>query len=220
MRSKRTAQRLRSLAEVVEDYRAHHRHHNTGERRWFQLQRSFREAIHRAGRAEGPGGKRLSHQRRLSRETLRRCEATLLSAERDLQRARAFDELYALVERLIADIHGVGELMVYDTAIRLGAKLGLEPREIYLHAGTRQGAKALGFDGRARSIRRASLPEVLRNLPASELEDIFCIYCDDLGRLAKSGMKQCIADENRKTMPAAFRHLKGLDAARRLRRPC
>lgn len=108
------------------------------------------------------------------------CEATLLAAEEQLASAKSFDALHALVESLILNIRGVGELMVYDTTVRLAAYRGLEPTDVYLHAGTRAGARALGVDHRARSIPRRSLPAPLRRLPATELEDILCIYKDVL----------------------------------------
>lgn len=174
-----------TLSAIVEDYRQNHRHRNTREKRWFRLQPSFQDAIRHAGRAEGPGGRRLSHQRRLSKETLRRCEATLLAAEKQLAAAGTFADLHSLVESLIRSIRGVGELMVYDASVRLAAHLGLEPKEIYLHAGTRQGAAALGLDARVRRISRAQLPTALRRLPATEFEDILCIYKDALQGMGK-----------------------------------
>jgi hypothetical protein len=169
-----------TMNAIVADYRRQHRSRNSQERRWFELQRSFRDALRLAGRAEGPRQHRLSHQRRLSRETLRRCEATLLAAEKQLASAVSFSALHSLVESLILSIRGVGELMVYDTAVRLGAHRGLEPKDVYLHAGTRAGAKALGLNHRARSIPRRDLPAPLRRIPATELEDILCIYKDVL----------------------------------------
>lgn len=66
--------------------------------------------------------------------------------------------------------------MVYDTALRIGAKLGLEPERVYLHAGTRVGARALGLDWRAPSILSQDLPSQLRLLPAWQVEDLLCIY--------------------------------------------
>ncbi|MEK7411500.1 MAG: hypothetical protein AAB327_09000, partial [Actinomycetota bacterium] len=37
----------------------------------------------------------------------------------------------------------LGPLYVYDTALRIGAKKGQMPKVVYLHAGTREGAKKL-----------------------------------------------------------------------------
>jgi hypothetical protein len=76
--------------------------------------------------------------------------------------------------------NGLGSLYAYDTARRLGAKLGVEPQRVYLHAGTRKGAKALGLDYRQASLPVNDFPEPLRVLPADMLESFLCIYKDRL----------------------------------------
>jgi hypothetical protein len=61
-------------------------------------------------------------------------------------------------------VTGIGELYVYDTALRIGAKLGVFPEKVYLHAGTRIGVRNLGLDARRTALRMASLPRALRRL--------------------------------------------------------
>ena len=100
--------------------------------------------------------------------------------------AATFGELYDLVRATIESVHGIGELMVYDTATRLGAHLDLMPDRVYLHAGTRAGAEVLGFSGRD-TIRSKELPAPLQQLEPYELEDCLCIYKEHLdGRLEPS----------------------------------
>ena len=36
-----------------------------------------------------------------------------------------------LVRTFDAGFHGIGELTIYDTALRIGAKLGLRPQRVY-----------------------------------------------------------------------------------------
>jgi len=117
-----------------------------------------------------------------------------------LQGASSFDELFELVEALIRPIYGIGELAVYDTALRIGERLGLEPTKVYLHRGTREGAKALGLAYRRKAIELAELPTELRSLPARELEDVLCIYKDEFTgrrhRLPRGGpAHRCLPDE-------------------------
>jgi hypothetical protein len=81
----------------------------------------------------------------------------------------------------VRSVHGIGELYVYDTALRLGAHLRLLPGEVYLHAGMRRGARALGLDHRVRSLAPTKLPTPLRRLRPYEMEDVLCIYEDWLG---------------------------------------
>jgi hypothetical protein len=71
-------------------------------------------------------------------------------------------------------------LTIYDTALRIGASLGLEPQSVYLHAGTRFGARRLGLDWRAETIPVSALPPPLRKLKPREIEDLLCIFADRL----------------------------------------
>lgn len=75
-------------------------------------------------------------------------------------------------------------LYVYDAAFRIGAFRGLAPRRVYLHAGTRAGARKLGLATRgrlhveAREVE-AEAPE-FAELSEAEMEDVLCIYKDKL----------------------------------------
>jgi hypothetical protein len=93
-----------------------------------------------------------------------------------LGRAQSFAELIVCIDAAVRSLRGIGELYVYDTALRLGAHLGLLPHKVYLHAGTRRGARALGLDHRAESVSLADLPAPLRGLRPHEIEDVLCIY--------------------------------------------
>ena len=86
-----------------------------------------------------------------------------------------------LVDSLIRDIHMVGALVVYDVSHRMGAHLGLEPEQVYSHAGTREGARALGL-GRGRdALGLDELPVEFGKLKA---EDCLCIYKEAIRRAA------------------------------------
>jgi len=50
-----------------------------------------------------------------------------------------------LIDTALEPIPGLGELYVYDTTLRIGAKLNLFPDKVYLHAGTRLRERALGL---------------------------------------------------------------------------
>ena len=79
-------------------------------------------------------------------------------------------------------MRGIGELAVYDIACRIGAFLGFRPDRVYLHAGTREGARALGLRGA--SVRKIDLPGAFGCLSPAEIEDCLCIYKADIQRLA------------------------------------
>jgi hypothetical protein len=83
-----------------------------------------------------------------------------------------------MIQRALDSVRGIGELYEYDTALRIGSYLRKLPKRVYLHAGTRVGAKALGFDPKLRSLNPRALPLPLRELKPHELEDVLCIYKD------------------------------------------
>ena len=98
---------------------------------------------------------------------------------------RSFEELHALLEETIGDVQGIGELMVYDTALRIGDRLGVTPRFVYLHAGTRAGALALGQDASRKRLSPEELPATFRRLTPREIEDCLCIYKEAIARVSR-----------------------------------
>lgn len=73
-------------------------------------------------------------------------------------------------------IHDIGPLTIYDTALRIGAFLRLEPAVVYLHRGTREGAKAIGENHRSECLDVRELPRPFQRLKPYEIEDCLCIY--------------------------------------------
>jgi len=86
------------------------------------------------------------------------------------------------------EVPGTGPLYRYDTAFRIGAHLNLFPTLVYLHAGTRNGARALGLPGKD-ALELSDIPIEIRHREPHEIEDILCIYEDAFrgGRMAGSG---------------------------------
>jgi len=152
------------LSVLVRCYEVHYREGAQAELDWFRNQVSLSSAIKYASLAMDEQGKRFPHQYRINREVMQKAKATLLSAVDDLQQCRTFEELLGLIETRVGCIWGLGELYCYDTALRLGAKLNLLPQRVYLHRGTRDGAKALGLDHKARLLEVQTLPDVLQRL--------------------------------------------------------
>ena len=94
----------------------------------------------------------------------------------------SFGDLHALVAAVANETPGLGAVWAYDVATRIGAKQGLFPERIYLHAGTKAGAKAMGLDHRAAAIE---VPRELRRLTAAQAEDFLCICKDELARVSR-----------------------------------
>ena len=78
----------------------------------------------------------------------------------------------------LGGIKGIGALTVYDIAHRLGAHFGKAPQLVYLHAGTRTGARVFNIIGDSFDPR--ILPKAFSRLAPSEIEDCMCIYKDEL----------------------------------------
>lgn len=161
------------LATIVRHYIDRHRPQE--ELDYFRGLPDYATAVEKAGLAQRADGRIFDHQRRLGARKLRQVHRVLAEVP-GLDRCRSFADLHARIQEAILHIPGVGELMAYDTALRIGAHLGLMPEAVYLHTGARVGAKALGLDHRAPSIPMRALPPELRRLAPHEVEDVLCIY--------------------------------------------
>jgi hypothetical protein len=168
------AAELTTLAALVDDYIRRCRPRCASGNEWYASASTLVEAISRASACIRKDGKRESHQRRIPGATLTEFGDAI--ARQPLARCPDFDELHAYVRRAAKDVHGIGALTVYDVAIRIGAFLRLEPERVYLHAGTRVGARTLGLDTDKESLPVSAFPREVQRLRAGEIEDFLCIY--------------------------------------------
>ena len=133
--------------EIVNDYTYEYRDEARAEMCFFEIQRTPSVAIRKAALRELPSGKRHPHQRRIPRTLLEQVEARLQRIGRKLAKAADFAALHRLVEGEIGNIKGIGALTVYDISHRIGAHFGKAPRLVYLHAGTKTGARVFNIRG-------------------------------------------------------------------------
>ena len=180
--SPRDAGSIKSHGDVVRAYIRDYRDDAAAELDFFRKQPSLGKAIHFAALSIDCDGKRHSHQRRLSAQVLGTAKRNLETAASLLRRCQSFAELHEVVRARIGMIRGIGPLTVYDIATRVGGHLGLEPELVYVHAGTAEGARALGLDG-AKTLAPEKLPRAFQVLKPREMEDCLCIYASDLTRL-------------------------------------
>jgi hypothetical protein len=167
-----------TLDEIVSDYIREYRDDALEEMRFFEIQRSPSAAIRKAALCELPSGKRHPHQHRIPGALLEQVEARLQGIGRKLARAADFVALHRAVDDGIGGIKGIGALTVYDIAHRIGAHFKKSPDRVYLHAGTRTGARAFNISGD--SFDPKILPNAFLRLAPSEIEDCLCIYKDEL----------------------------------------
>lgn len=126
-----------------------------------------------------------SHQRRVPREAKAKAGRLIRSAR--LNGVRSFEALEVKVGSLIGRVRGIGPTTVYDVSLAIGAKFGLEPELIYLHAGTLDGARAIGLSVRGlRVLPMDAFPSAFRRLRPYEVEDCLCIYKHELRGIAEA----------------------------------
>lgn len=169
-------QPLDSLQAIVDDYRKNYGHRVQSEAEYFGDKRqTIEEAVRRAARSELIDGSLHDHQRRPGRLMMRACAGILAGHEEALRVVEDFAELHARVAHILSETGGVGEMIVYDIAERIGWYLGLKPDVVYLHRGTRDGARVLRPGLRGRTIKVSDLPSELAQLSAAHLENLLCI---------------------------------------------
>jgi hypothetical protein len=167
------------LKSLVETYIYYNRKKMSDYLTWFKDRPSLSEVIRYAALAVDDSDNMFRHQYHLDKESLKKGRAIVLSASNTLTQCKSFDELFRLLETKLRPVKGLGELYVYDVALRIGAYLGLSPEKVYLHRGTRKGAKALGLNHKVDALDVESVPKELRQLAPHEIEDFLCIYKTD-----------------------------------------
>lgn len=171
------AGRHTELRAVVDEYIRRVRPHARTEMDEFSSLPSLKDAIRHASLCHFlPSLKRHPHQYRIPQSVLQLAERKLQRAGSQLAGADNFERLYDLVDRAIGSMGGIGALAVYDISHRIGAHLGKSPKLVYLHRGTRTGARHLGFTGDTLGLRL--LPTEFSRLMPAEIEDCLCIYAD------------------------------------------
>ena len=181
---------MATLKTIVAAYLRTHAQGARRERDWYRARPTLQSAVKEAAFATTPRSDdpddtgKDSHQWRISWGALKSGRARLLDARRKLTVCKSFDELHQHVHDAVSDIKGLGELYIYDTAVRIGAQLGLAPTAVYLHAGVRSGAKALGFESSRRTIEVREFPKEFQALEADDIESLLCIYRSQLSGAA------------------------------------
>jgi hypothetical protein len=177
------------LEALVDDYIQSLRRERERELSHFRSARTDEDAISGAALARLPNGNKHPHQYRNPPASLKESRRLLLDNLSQVRRATSFQELIELVDHLIRPLDRMGEMVVYDTALRIGARFGLEPEKVYVHRGTRDGIRKLGLDVRRETIELDELPEPIRKLTPREAEDFLCVYKDSLSprREARAG---------------------------------
>jgi hypothetical protein len=164
----------KSYHDLVSDYWVKHRRYHNYVLSYYETLNKLSDVYEKAASALLPSGKRHPHQYRLPKNADKEIFSKLNDS--DAEKCRSFDALHTIICKTIGGTYGVGRLMVYDTALRIGAFLKCKPLFVYLHAGASEGAKALGFPSSLTKLSMHQLPTEFQKLQPSEVEDFLCIY--------------------------------------------
>jgi len=167
---------------------------------------NIRLAVRRACMSLRPNGKLHNHQSRvpavvrndfdhriwhIEGDWLRKVEVSR-GRWRESPEYTMFDQLYDRLDNIKPK--GIGVVTLYDVATRIAAYLGCEEQQLYFHAGVREGWRMLypaDLDrtmwemSKSKCIPRYMLPDSLRLLPTSEVEDFLCAYRKLFGLLTE-----------------------------------
>lgn len=180
---------INSFEAVVRHYFRHRANNSVRELEWFSGRpKSPIEAIKRASLSRIPSGRgagqiRHPHQCHIPWAALVEASKRLVEIAPEIRACRDFESLHSLVEKSIRPIRGIGELATYDISHRIGVYLGCEPTTVYLHSGTKKGARALGLATNRKYIPIKELPKAFWRLSGAQAEDVLCIYRATLARL-------------------------------------
>lgn len=141
----------------------------------------MKEAIQAA--CLGRDGKLDPHQYRVGRAVLEAAVKKLQQDAKKLPNCDSFEKLIKAIKVSTAEIHRFGTLAIYDTALRLGQYLKIEPEVVYVHAGVRKGCRALGLKASNGVVAKDCLPKELRRLSAKDVENFLCIYKSEFNGL-------------------------------------
>ena len=166
---------------MVQWYRENYKPRADYEIQFFRSHETLAAAVERAALARDADGRLFQHQWSLvgRDEVVTKARQRLSAALTEIEACDSFETLHELVKARLAGIKWLAELYYYDTAFRIGAKLNLFPRYVFLHAGTRKGAQKLGLNGDAEFLdlnKSEIFPRELRELSPHEIEDFLCIF--------------------------------------------
>lgn len=167
-----------TLKEIIESYKEEYL---TDVDSWIEYasnQKTLTDAIRVSVLCKDNQGKYHPHQYRIVKSQLGIYLAKCLNIISEFKRVKSFDELYKLV--ISINVDNIGKLTKYDIATRIGAYLKLEIKKVYLHAGTRKGAKKLLGKITKSFLLKSDLPEPFQTskLSYGDIENILCIYKD------------------------------------------
>ena len=154
----------------------------------YKAQEELDELIRAAASGKDPEtGRKMPHQSRFPVEALLQQWAEVLPrAAAEIGDCSTFQQLHDLIKG--KRLKGIGPLTCYDTALRIGYALGFPPKKtVYLHAGAQLPGESKKSD---KCVERGKLQGELDALPAYHIENLLCIYKNELASIGSLRKKQ------------------------------
>lgn len=184
---------LSSLKEILDDYKLRKNDFWRKVMSFYTGLSDIDEAIKHASKFHKDQTHCDEHQRRILKDSKRKFATLLKKLKAQILTCANFKDLYDLLKKKCKPA-GIGDLAIYDTAMRLGAYLekstgkDFTPQEVYLHNGTAAGATSLK---KMNKISYSSNPvplsvfsNLFKGLKPFEIEEVLCVYKNVLAKLA------------------------------------
>jgi hypothetical protein len=153
-------------------------------KKWYNKKLTLEKAIKEAslGQILRFGKKKMdSHQYRVGYENCELGYEELMKYKNEIIKAKSFEDLFEITEKIRIKVNRIGDLWSYDTALRIGFNMGFEPKEVYLQSGVIDGLNKVlpsnRYKGRCISLKE--LPKELQVLRPYQVENFLCIYARD-----------------------------------------
>ncbi len=122
-----------------------------------------------------------THQSRIPTKVLEKALKDLASAKLLSGTYADFEELYDKVDDLLRPIKGIGDTAIYEFSVRIGNNLltpkVLPDKYVYIHGGSKEGAKKLlGKSRLSFRMEKSKFPKDLQQLTSVEIEDFLCTF--------------------------------------------
>jgi hypothetical protein len=168
---------------------------------WFDFVKSKKildEKIETAVLSLNSSGKMHGHQRRVGLDRLKKYAQSMLTevnVERlkKALRTKDFHNVYSVFKEETKNHYMVSSLTAYDVAQRICSIYGIEPKFVYLHTGTTDGAKNLGISIRRKEyLKLNELPNwITASLGPADIENFLCIFKDEIAGRARKTDDNC-----------------------------
>ena len=175
-----------TLQELIKAYIKYNRKNKNDELEQYSACYTIEETINKIGICRNIHGKVYSHQCRVGEAKMKEFADILKPYAQELSIATTFQQIYDILRVPVKNTHQIGDLAHYDVALRISAYCRCLPEEVFVQAGSEQGAKTWGMNIKNGKVDLNQFPKILtEQLKPHEIEDFLCIYQNDLENLKK-----------------------------------